>query len=50
MEAEQVTTLNLRVVLAEIPDAKLGLVGLPWPRRGVVILRDAVKAPKKGGR
>jgi large subunit ribosomal protein L3 len=51
MGAEQVTTLNLEVVSAD-PERELVLVrgSVPGPRGGVVILRDAVKAPKKGGR
>ena len=51
MGAEQVTTLNLEVVSAD-PERELVLVrgSIPGPRGGVVILRDAVKAPKKGGR
>ena len=46
MGAEQVTTLNLEVVQA---DSERGLVlvkgSVPGPRGGVVVLRDAVKAP-----
>ncbi len=51
MGAEQVTTLNLEVVSAD-PERELILVrgSVPGPRGGVVILRDAVKAPNKGGR
>ena len=48
MGAEQVTTLNLEVVSAD-PERELILVkgSIPGPRGGVVILRDAVKAPRK---
>ncbi len=49
---EQVTTLNLEVVQAD-PERELVLVkgAVPGPRGGVVVLRDAVKAPAaKGGR
>ena len=51
MGAEQVTTLNLEVVSAD-PERELILVrgSIPGPRGGVVILRDAVKAPKKEAR
>ena len=51
MGNEQVTTLNLEVVSAD-PERELVLVkgSIPGPRGGVVIVRDAVKAPKKGGR
>ncbi len=51
MGAEQVTTLNLEVVSAD-PEREVVLVrgSVPGPRGGVVILRDAVKAPRKGGR
>ena len=47
MGAEQVTTLNLEVVSAD-PERELILVkgSIPGPRGGVVILRNAVKAPK----
>ena len=47
---EQVTTLNLEVVSAD-PERELVLVrgSVPGPRGGVVIVRDAVKAPGKGG-
>jgi large subunit ribosomal protein L3 len=50
MGNEQVTTLNLEVVSAD-PERELVLVkgSIPGPRGGVVIVRDAVKAPKKGG-
>ena len=50
MGDEQVTTLNLEVVPAD-PERNLLLVkgAVPGPRGGVVIVRDAVKAPKKGG-
>ncbi len=49
MGNEQVTTLNLEVVSAD-PERELVLVkgSIPGPRGGVVIVRDAVKAPKKG--
>ncbi|MDA8274983.1 MAG: 50S ribosomal protein L3 [Actinomycetota bacterium] len=49
---EQVTTLNLEVVQAD-PERELVLVkgAVPGPRGGMVVLRDAVKAPAaKGGR
>jgi large subunit ribosomal protein L3 len=48
--AEQVTTLNLEVVSAD-PEREVVLVrgSVPGPRGGVVLLRDAVKTPKKGG-
>jgi large subunit ribosomal protein L3 len=51
MGAEQVTTLNLEVVSAD-PEREVILVkgSIPGPRGGVVILRDAVKAPKKEAR
>jgi len=47
---EQVTTLNLEVVSAD-PERELVLIrgSVPGPRGGVVIVRDAVKAPRKGG-
>ena len=46
-----VTTLNLEVVSAD-PEREVILVkgSIPGPRGGVVILRDAVKAPKKEAR
>ncbi len=49
---EQVTTLNLEGVQAD-PERELVLVkgAVPGPRGGMVVLRDAVKAPAaKGGR
>jgi large subunit ribosomal protein L3 len=49
---QQVTTLNLEIVQAD-PERELVLVkgAVPGPRGGIVILRDAVKAPLvKGGR
>jgi large subunit ribosomal protein L3 len=52
MGGQQVTTLNLEVVQAD-PERELVLVkgAVPGPRGGIVILRDAVKAPLvKGGR
>lgn len=52
MGGEQVTTLNLEVVQAD-PERELVLVkgAVPGPRGGMVVLRDAVKAPAvKGGR
>jgi large subunit ribosomal protein L3 len=48
--AEQVTTLNLEVVEADIERDLLLVKGsVPGPRGGVVIVRDAVKADKKAG-
>jgi large subunit ribosomal protein L3 len=52
MGGQQVTTLNLEVVQAD-PERELILVkgAVPGPRGGMVILRDAVKAPLvKGSR
>ena len=50
MGAEQVTTLNLEVVEADIERDLLLVKGsVPGPRGGVVIVRDAVKADKKAG-
>jgi large subunit ribosomal protein L3 len=52
MGGQQVTTLNLEVVQAD-PERELVLVkgAVPGPRGGMVVLRDAVKAPLgKGGR
>jgi large subunit ribosomal protein L3 len=50
MGAEQVTTLNLEVVGADIERDLLLVKGsVPGPRGGVVIVRDAVKADKKAG-
>ena len=51
MGGHQVTTLNLEVVQAD-PERELILVrgAVPGPRGGMVVLRDAVKAPAvKGG-
>jgi large subunit ribosomal protein L3 len=47
-----VTTLNLEIVQAD-PEREMVLVkgAVPGPRGGIVILRDAVKAPLvKGGK
>ena len=52
MGGQQVTTLNLEIVQAD-PERELVLVkgAVPGPRGGIVILRDAVKAPLvKGGK
>ena len=52
MGGQQVTTLNLEIVRAD-PERELILVkgAVPGPRGGVVVLRDAVKAPLvKGGK
>ena len=50
MGAEQVTTLNLEVVAADAERDLLLVKGsVPGPRGGVVIVRDAVKAPQKKG-
>jgi len=52
MGGHQVTTLNLEIVQAD-PERELVLVkgAVPGPRGGMVVLRDAVKAPLgKGGR
>jgi large subunit ribosomal protein L3 len=52
MGGQQVTTLNLEIVQAD-PERELVLVkgAVPGPRGGIVVLRDAVKAPLvKGGR
>ena len=52
MGGEQVTTLNLEIVQAD-PERELVLVkgAVPGPRGGMVVLRDAVKAPlAKGGK
>jgi large subunit ribosomal protein L3 len=50
MGAEQVTTLNLEVVEADLERDLLLVKGsVPGPRGGVVIVRDAVKADKKAG-
>ncbi len=51
MGGHQVTTLNLEIVQAD-PERELILVkgAVPGPRGGMVLLRDAVKAPAtKGG-
>ena len=51
MGGQQVTTLNLEIVQAD-PERELVLVkgAVPGPRGGMVVLRDAVKAPLgKGG-
>jgi len=51
MGGHQVTTLNLEIVQAD-PERELVLVkgAVPGPRGGMVLLRDAVKAPAgKGG-
>jgi large subunit ribosomal protein L3 len=52
MGGHQVTTLNLEIVQSD-PERELILVkgAVPGPRGGVVVLRDAVKAPLvKGGK
>jgi len=52
MGGQQVTTLNLEIVRAD-PERELVLVkgAVPGPRGGMVVLRDAVKAPLlKGGK
>ena len=52
MGGQQVTTLNLEIVQADA-ERELVLVkgAVPGPRGGMVVLRDAVKAPAgKGGR
>ena len=52
MGGQQVTTLNLNPAQAD-PERELILVkgAVPGPRGGIVILRDAVKAPLvKGGK
>jgi large subunit ribosomal protein L3 len=52
MGGQQVTTLNLEIVQAD-PEREVVLVkgAVPGPRGGIVVLRDAVKAPLvKGGR
>ena len=48
---EQVTTLNLEIVSAD-PERNLLLVkgAVPGPNGGVVIVRNAVKAPKKASK
>ena len=51
MGGQQVTTLNLEIIQAD-PERELVLVkgAVPGPRGGMVVLRDAVKAPAvKGG-
>ncbi len=52
MGNEQVTTLNLEVVQADLEKGVLLIKGaIPGPRGGVVIVRNAVKAPiKKAGK
>jgi large subunit ribosomal protein L3 len=46
---EQVTTLNLEVVQADAERDLLLVKGsVPGPRGGVVLVRDAVKSPRKG--
>jgi large subunit ribosomal protein L3 len=51
MGGQQVTTLNLEVVQAD-PEREIVLIkgAVPGPRGGMVVLRDAVKAPVKGGK
>ena len=50
MGAHQVTTLNLEVVKADMEKNLLLVKGaIPGPRGGVVVVRNAVKAPKKKG-
>jgi large subunit ribosomal protein L3 len=52
MGGQQVTTLNLEIVRAD-PERELVLIkgAVPGPRGGMVVLRDAVKAPLvKGAR
>ncbi len=47
---EQVTTLNLEVVQADAERDLLLVKGsVPGPRGGVVLVRDAVKSPRKEG-
>ena len=51
MGGQQVTTLNLEIIQAD-PERELVLVkgAVPGPRGGIVVLRNAVKAPAvKGG-
>ncbi len=50
MGGEKVTTLNLEVVQAD-PETNLLLVrgAVPGPKGGLVIVRDAVKAPASQG-
>jgi large subunit ribosomal protein L3 len=51
MGAEQVTTLNLEVVAADVERELLLVKGsVPGPRGGVVIVRNAVKATGKDGK
>jgi large subunit ribosomal protein L3 len=51
MGGEQVTTLNLEVVSADVERSLLLVKGaVPGPRGGVVIVRNAVKATKKGAK
>jgi large subunit ribosomal protein L3 len=50
MGDEQVTTLNLEVVQADAERDLLLVKGsVPGPRGGVVLVRDAVKSPRKEG-
>ena len=52
MGGEKVTTLNLQVVEADAERSLLLVAGaIPGPKGGLVIVRDAVKAPvvTKGG-
>ncbi len=51
MGGEQVTTLNLEVVQADA-EREIVLVkgAIPGPRGGIVILRNAIKAPVKAGK
>lgn len=50
MGAERVTTLNLEIVRADAEQQVVLVRGsVPGPRGGVVILRDAIKAPSAGG-
>lgn len=50
MGAERVTTLNLEIVRADAEEQVVLVRGsVPGPRGGVVILRDAIKAPSSGG-
>ena len=52
MGGEQVTTLNLEVVQADAERELILIKGaVPGPKGGMVILRNAVKAPAgKGGK
>ena len=52
MGGQQVTTLNLEIVQSD-SERELILVkgAVPGPRGGIVVLRDAIKAPLvKGGK